>query len=217
MPTPRSGLSVATALNGRIYSIGGYSDDAFDPFGGLLGRYHATVEEYDPAKDAWTRRADMPTARTGLGAVAAIDGLIYAIGGFSPHKVISKHDIGEAYLRAVEANDPWTDNWKAQPGMAFGRTGVAMVRIDSTPLEFELWETGKILVLGGENHEHGPVATVEEFDLVTKSWRTMAPMALARANFGAALTGTANNHVHAVGGFNSTRGHLAEVEVVGRQ
>jgi hypothetical protein len=51
MPTPRTEFGVAT-VNNKIYAIGGYS-----------GSVLRTVEEYDPATDTWTRKADMPTPR----------------------------------------------------------------------------------------------------------------------------------------------------------
>jgi hypothetical protein len=38
------------------------------------------VEEYDPATDTWTRKADMPTARDSL-STSVVNGKIYAIGG----------------------------------------------------------------------------------------------------------------------------------------
>ena len=67
------GPSVAT-VNGQIYVISG-STGADD--GWALRK---TVEAYDPAKDAWTKLKNIPTARLAL-ATAASRGKIYAIGG----------------------------------------------------------------------------------------------------------------------------------------
>jgi hypothetical protein len=41
-------------VNGKIYAIGGSSGVAI-----------STVEEYDPATDKWTKKADTPTAKWG--------------------------------------------------------------------------------------------------------------------------------------------------------
>jgi N-acetylneuraminic acid mutarotase len=60
-------------VNGKIYAIGGALTY---PGGPPL----STVEEYDPATDTWTRKADMPTARAYL-STSAVNGKIYAIGG----------------------------------------------------------------------------------------------------------------------------------------
>ena len=80
MPTPRVMLAVSV-LNGKIYTIGGGNKNVNlnsnvnpNPYG------VSTVEEYDPIKDVWTKKADMPTKRCGL-STAAVNGKIYAIGG----------------------------------------------------------------------------------------------------------------------------------------
>ncbi len=75
MPTARSYLAAAVGPDGRIYAIGGYNS-----YGSLLTAL-ATVEAYDPTRDAWETVAPMPTARWRLAAAAGPDGRIYAIGG----------------------------------------------------------------------------------------------------------------------------------------
>jgi N-acetylneuraminic acid mutarotase len=80
MPTPRVMFSVS-AINGKIYAIGG-GDKSLniknpmnpDPYGVSI------VEEYDPIKDVWTKKVDMPTKRYGLSTVT-VNGKIYAFGG----------------------------------------------------------------------------------------------------------------------------------------
>ncbi len=59
-------------MSGKIYVIGGTH---VWPDGAL-----STVEEYNPAANAWTKKADMPTARINL-AASTVNGKIYAIGG----------------------------------------------------------------------------------------------------------------------------------------
>ena len=63
---------VAVVVNGKIYAIGGSA--------GHRDRLVSAVEAYDPATDTWTRKADMPTARTYFSA-SVVNGKIYAIGG----------------------------------------------------------------------------------------------------------------------------------------
>ena len=73
-PRPREHLA-ATALEGRIYAIGG-----------RLAGYDtnlATVEAYDRRSRAWRPLPDVPDARGGTGA-AAIAGRVVSIGGESP-------------------------------------------------------------------------------------------------------------------------------------
>ena len=44
-----------------------------------------THEVYEPANDAWSKAAPLPTARGTLAAATGPDGLIYAIGGGNPN------------------------------------------------------------------------------------------------------------------------------------
>jgi len=66
----------ACSLNGKIYVIGGSASAWVADWGDGI----ASVEEYDPKKDRWIKKADMPTARLALSATV-VNGKIYAIGG----------------------------------------------------------------------------------------------------------------------------------------
>jgi N-acetylneuraminic acid mutarotase len=93
MPTPRTALS-AGVVNGKVYAIGGaqsYTSTA---------TIFSAVEEYDPAADTWTVKADMPTARQSL-STSVVNGTIYAIGG-------SKVPFPWACTATVEAYEPIT-------------------------------------------------------------------------------------------------------------
>ncbi|MHC4439988.1 MAG: Kelch repeat-containing protein, partial [Planctomycetota bacterium] len=72
-PTPRLAPTSAV-VNGKIYIIGGWTSEP-DAIG------ISTVDEYDPASNTWTRKADMPTARSSSPSSAVVDGKIYVIGG----------------------------------------------------------------------------------------------------------------------------------------
>ena len=95
MPTERGWLSGSMML-GRLYAIGGWVGVPF------IGQPLQTVEEYDPVRNKWSKKADMPTARANL-SCSLVDGKIYAIGGW----------IGgagwETLLSATEEYDPVTD------------------------------------------------------------------------------------------------------------
>ena len=98
MPTPRVCLSTS-AINGKIYAIGGawnnYPD--YDPL--------KTLEEYDPATDIWTSRANMPTPRVFLTS-SAVNGKIYIFGGSSignPFNVVSSVEVYSVPTTSVES------------------------------------------------------------------------------------------------------------------
>jgi len=120
-----------------------------DPIGGVF----PTVP-VDPAKTRWFTRAQMPTPRTGL-AVAAYDGLVYAIGGVSSDGVTAK----------VEIYDPEADRW------TIGRS-------KPTPASFvsAVEMGGKIYVPGGIGDERQPLDILEVYDPAGDAWQSLASM-----------------------------------------
>lgn len=73
LPTARNHFATA-AIDGKVYVVGGR-------FGGNVGsEMTAIVEVYDPATNAWTEAAAMPTARAGINGVA-FNGCLYIFGG----------------------------------------------------------------------------------------------------------------------------------------
>ena len=65
----------------ELYGIG--ASGKFYVFGGLAPGWKpkGLVYEYDPAKDTWTKKKNMPIASHHI-ALAEINGKIYVIGGF---------------------------------------------------------------------------------------------------------------------------------------
>ncbi len=58
MQFPRSCLATSV-VDGKIYVIGGSAWK-----GGTVKALYNRVDEYDPATGKWTKKADMPTARS---------------------------------------------------------------------------------------------------------------------------------------------------------
>jgi N-acetylneuraminic acid mutarotase len=139
MPTRRQLLSTSV-VNGKIYAIGG--DASISGHGPAL----RIVEEYDPATDTWTAKADMPTARKGL-FTSAVNGKIYAIGGIEGDTVL---------FSIMEEYDSATDTWARKADMPTARwLGSASV------------VGGKIYAIGGSvlcSSLGAPVPTVEVYD-----------------------------------------------------
>ncbi len=136
MSTPRCWAGVATAMNGKIYAVGGAEGS-----GGNSAL--STVEEYDPATDTWVDRASMPTPRSGPGLVALPDGRLLAIGGGN----------ASGALDVVESYDPATDTWATEspllvPRQAHGAAAIA----------------GSLYAVGGESNGI-PMSSVEQASL----------------------------------------------------
>jgi len=191
------------------------------------------------AEDTWTRKADMPTARSCL-ATSVVNGKIYAIGGI--------RDASSAPLSTVEEYDPGTDTWTAKADMPTARISLCTSVVDgriyaigggqsvmgtgsSTVQEYDpetdTWTTkaemptarfvlsssavnGKVYAIGGKPaHGVTPLSTVEEYDPTTNTWATMAPMPTRRYGLSTCVV---NGKIYAVGGDPGTYVGLRALE-----
>ena len=112
MATPRTGAGAATACVGatscttpRIYVIGGYFNNTF----------LNTVEEYNPATNAWRVVASMSTARY-YPAVTVYNNQIYVFGG---KQSVSGGVLSGAEVFTPPTNDTTLGSWAALPDMPF--------------------------------------------------------------------------------------------------
>ena len=135
-------------------------------FIGLLGMTSISLA----AGGAWTKKADMPTARTDL-STCVVDGKIYAIGGGAG-----------PFLSTVEVYDPTTDTWAAAADMPTGRGALATSVVN-----------GKIYAIGGK----GGSGTVQEYDPETATWTKKASMPTKRVYLS---TSVVNDKIYAIGG-----------------
>jgi N-acetylneuraminic acid mutarotase len=183
MLTPRGALTLAV-VDGKIHAIGGNAAKG----AGLAPHEHgapqadnsvATHEVYDPAVDAWTRLAPMPTPRNHLGA-AVTGGKIHVVGG---------RVRGNMELTTHEIYDPAAGSWTTGPPLPTGRSGIAVVA-----------HRGLVYVFGGETVRTLRSRTFEEaerYDPASGRWERLPPMPTARHGLGAASLGEA---IHVLSG-----------------
>jgi len=166
MPTGRYGLAAAT-VNGVVYAIGGSPNHQLDYLEEQI--FYSKVEAYNPTNNTWTSKADMPTGRFLLGAVA-VNGIIYAIGGYN----------ATSTLATVEAFDPATNTWSTKAPMNTARYGMYVGVVN-----------GKIYVAGGSDiNSLTATSSVESYDPVTNTWSLETSMPTAKAfGVGAAVDG----------------------------
>ncbi len=180
MPTPRVGLAAATL--GRVHTFGG--KDA------STQKVVPTHEVYDPATGAWSPARDMPTARSGLAAVATPGGLIYALGGFDGQGNI---------LATVEIYDPSTNNWRTSKPMPTPRANLAAVFFGPDQ---------NIYAIGGRNN-NGVLDTVEIFN-PQFGWQQSVPLSEPISAL-AAVAGPKTPRIYAIGGFDRNLTPLASI------
>jgi N-acetylneuraminic acid mutarotase len=137
---PRSEVAAAE-LNGKIYLMGGYV------------KHGDLLEEYDPVKDRWRRRASLPKPLHHIGA-AAVNGKIYLIGGYIT---------GVGSVATVYEYDPVVDRWNVKQPMPAGRSGIAAAVLE-----------GKVFVFGGE-YNRATRRDVESFNPATNQWQRWTP------------------------------------------
>ena len=127
----------------------------------------------------WTRKSDMPTARSGLCA-SVVDGKIYAMGGGPSTGVVTT---------TVEQYDPATDTWTRKANMRIPRGFFGASTVN-----------GKIYVVGGYGSGGIDLASVEEYDPVLDTWTIKASMPTARDQV---ATVAIAGKIYAVGGLSS--------------
>lgn len=180
LPIPGGVDHTATAaVGGRLYVIGGNTNS---------GSTNA-VFEYDPARDQWTQKASMPTARNAL-AGAVIEGKIYVVGGAG------------ATERELEVYDPATDTWAQRAPMAAGRNHLAAGAI-----------RGKLYVAGGRIGGNLLLSILEVYDPATNTWATRAPMPTGRSGHAGAVLRDKLFTFGGEGNPNSPVGIFGETEV----
>lgn len=174
--TPRASLPLALAHTNGIGVIGGklYMSGGIFQANGLPG-YHPGLNVYDPVRNIWTKKADMPK-RTAHGVSGVINGKLYVLAG-------TCNNCGPDRLsRRLYRYDPVTDVWTALAWSPNAHSNGAGAVIN-----------GKFYVAGGvedSDHDHDGSNKLDVYDPVTNRWTTLAPMPTDRFGAGgAALQG----------------------------
>ncbi|XP_055329932.1 kelch-like protein 17 [Paramacrobiotus metropolitanus] len=112
-------------------------------------------EHREPLRESPLRQA---------GALASLNGRVYAAGGFDPFAYG-----GVKALASVDAYDPRSDSWSAVAALPIGLMGLAMVACK-----------GRLYVFGGEDTEDVSNA-VFAYDPAANTWTRLADMPTARS------------------------------------
>jgi N-acetylneuraminic acid mutarotase len=155
-----------TAVNGRLYLIGGFRENTFAPTG--------AVRIYDPAARTWREGAPMPTPRGAL-ALAVVGGSIHAIGGNAeggPGRAAHEHGAPreDNSVSTHEVYDPVADAWTRLAPMPTPRNHLGAAVVD-----------GRIHVIGGRVNGDMELTTHEIYDATSAAWHQGPPLPTGRS------------------------------------
>ncbi len=148
----------------------------------FVGMAHAD----DPR--SWQSRTPMPTARSGVTAVA-LENQVYVLGGQNAN--------GQA-LTTVERYDAENDTWTTLPSMDIARFNASAAVLND-----------KIYVMGGQGNNSSVLQSVEVYDPVLQRWDTIGSLQANRAGLSALVL---ENTLYAAGGSNENAQFLNTVE-----
>ncbi|XP_018787207.1 PREDICTED: kelch-like protein 5 [Bactrocera latifrons] len=154
-PTQRA---VLVYSNKRLITLGGISPQNLPM---------TCVHSCNLETQIWRKLPPMKVARVGLCAVA-VDGIIYAIGGYMSPQYIA--------TMTAEKFDPSTGQWTSVPSMCVSRAESTAVAIDH-----------QIYIIGGVGIDREELKSVECYNIKTGKWRKCADMLQGRFNCGASV------------------------------
>ncbi|GAA4413678.1 kelch repeat-containing protein [Nibrella viscosa] len=159
----RRGSAGVAAYRNKIYLFCGIIDGHFDG-------HVSWVDEYDPAKNSWTKLPDAPHARDHFQAAVHGDKAYIAGGRLTSAKT------GKVINQTVSAVDVY--DFKNQTWMTLPEADtIPTRRAGSTSIPYG----NKILVIGGESDRQKKAHNqTEVLDTKTLKWETWAPMQIGR-------------------------------------
>jgi N-acetylneuraminic acid mutarotase len=153
-------------LDGKLYIVGGFREDTFEPT--------AALRIYDIAARTWSDGAPLPTARGAL-AVAVLDGRIHAIGGNAANASSldpAEHNIAQdqSSVGTHEVYDPATNAWTRQAPMGTARNHLGAAVAD-----------GKIHAVGGRVAGDFTMTAHEVYDVAADTWNAAPELPTGRS------------------------------------
>jgi N-acetylneuraminic acid mutarotase len=155
LPIPLYWTNGIGVIGGKLYISGGLSGHK---------EYQPTLFVYDPARNTWTRKRDMPNT-TFRGVTGVINGKMYVVTG------CDQEDCFEFEPVAFYRYNPATDQWVRLP----------------KPRSAHNWGMGG--VINGKFYVTGSTTLLEVYDPATNRWTQKAPMPVRRWLSASAIAG----------------------------
>lgn len=159
---------MAASYRGEVYHAGGY----------LAAVWGATNTFLVLRGGVWTPLAPMPETRAAAGMVA-VGGRLYVVGGFTQQGTLATTTL---------VYDVAAGSWSTQPGVPSKREHLTVVA-----------DGRYVYAVGGRTGQPSTnMGTVERYDTVARTWRTLPPLLTKRSGHVSALT--ANGLIVTAGG-----------------
>jgi N-acetylneuraminic acid mutarotase len=163
LPIALSSTNGVGNIGGKLYVSGGFFENPDGTGGWSRGLY-----VYDPVRNSWTRKADLPR-KIAQGVTGVINGKLYVLAG-------SCDDCAVPSPRRLFRYDPTTDTWTttlpSSPNVHVAGGGAVI--------------NGKFYVAGGRGRDGRDTDKLDVYDPVTNLWTTLAPMPPMTARSGVA-------------------------------
>lgn len=184
--------ALRAVVDNKLFVFGGFSGD--------LGPVKRS-DVYDPARNQWTRIADLPTRVTHAGV--AVDGRnVYVVGGYV--------GIGSTgYNQTFGVTDVWKYNVDTDTWSSFTRLPTAMAGGGAAVINHTLH------YFGGDDANRNDAGDHFAIDLTdpNATWQTRAALPDPRSHFGTVLL---NGKIYAIGGQHGNDAGLTTVTTVSR-
>lgn len=182
----RRGSTAAAVYNNKIYIVGGNTR-------GHSGGAVSWFDEFNPANGQWKSLANAPDARDHATIAVVGDYLVVAGGRRSAFPSTFGNTVGRTNIYDLKKQ-----RWESAANIPTQRAGTMAVGAGS-----------ELVVIGGESpNSRNAHNAVEAFDINSRRWRRLRPLATPRHGGAAAII---NNQIHVVAG-SKKRGGAPETD-----
>jgi N-acetylneuraminic acid mutarotase len=167
----RAPLPVALTHSNGVGNIGGklYISGGFAEHSDGVGPRVRSLYVYDPNRNSWTRKADLPK-RVAEGVTGVINGKLYVLAGSCDD---CANRTSARLFRYDPATNTWTGSLPSAPSAHVAGAGGVI--------------NGKFYVAGGRTWRDRVTNRLDVYDPATNTWSTLAPMPTARYGTAAAV------------------------------